>query len=411
MQCTGRPARRALTLAFVALLLMALLATPAGAARRRVPVGFLGVDAGGVLVDPGLGDARLSSELAEMVRTGVESVRIAIYWSLAQPYPNAAAVPADQAFRYQPLDGIPTDWSLTDRVYRAAAAHGLQVLPTVLAAPIWARVDPRRAWSPPADPATFGRFVGRAVQRYGPGGTFWRAHPELPAQPTRQWQIWNEPLGGIPGGPTVFWDDPGHAAEPRYVALLRSARTAIRAADPHGQVVLASLFGEAWRSLADLYRFGVHGLFDVAAINLFTKLPNDEVLGLKYTRSVMAHNGDRRLPVQLTEFSWPTAKGHFPGYAVSSQQAARNVGSALSKLAHTRRILNLQKVFYYTWLTPDSGHKLFDYAGMRRLNQRTLRITPKPAQAAYRAAARQLEGCVKARLASVCGRARRARRR
>jgi hypothetical protein len=404
MQCASRPARRALTLAFVALFLVALLAAPASAARRRVPVGFLGVDAGSVLVDPGLGDRRLGSELTEMVRTGVESVRIAIYWSLAQPYSNAFAVPPGQGFRYQYLDGVPTDWSQTDRIYRVAAARRLQVLPTILAAPIWARLDPKRPWSPPADPATYGRFVGRVVQRYGRGGAFWRAHPELPAQPTRQWQIWNEPLGGIPGGPTSFWDDPGHPAEPRYVAILRSARKAIKAADPHGQVVLAGLFGEAWRSLADLYRFGVHGLFDVAAINLFTKLPKDEVFGLKLVRSAMARNGDRRLPVELTEFSWPTARGHFPGYAVSAQQAARNVGSALKLLAGARRALNLRQVFYYTWLTPDSGHKLFDYAGMRRLNQRTRRVTPKPTQAAYRSAARRLEGCAKDSVANACGR-------
>lgn len=59
----------------------ALAASPAAAAPRKVPFGFLGVDASGLLVDPSLGDQRLNSEYAQMVRTGVETVRIAVYWS------------------------------------------------------------------------------------------------------------------------------------------------------------------------------------------------------------------------------------------------------------------------------------------------------------------------------------------
>src|SRR5947209_4858507 len=402
-----RPPGLTLPVALLVAGLVAVLAAPASAARRRVPAGFLGVDAGGVLVDPSLGDRRLNSELGEMVRTGVESVRITIYWSLTQPYSNAFAVPPGQGFRYQYLDGVPTDWSLTDRIYRAVAARHLQVLPTILAAPIWARLDPRRAWSPPADPATFGRFVGRVVQRYGTGGAFWRAHPELPAQPTRQWQIWNEPLGGVPGAPTVYWDDPGHRAEPRYVALLRSARAAIKSVDPRGKVVLAGLFGKSWVLLADLYRFGIHGLFDEAAMNLFTKHASDQVGGVSYVHSVLSQHRDRHVPILVTEFSWPTARGHFPGYAVSAQQAARNVGRAIRLLARSRRRYNLLQIYYYTWLTPDSGHKLFDYAGLRRLKNG--RVVPKPAQAAYRNEARALEGCVKTQVATACRRGARRR--
>ena len=36
------------------------------------------------------------------------------------------------------------------------------------------------------------RFVSGAVERYGPGGSFWAEHPSLPQRPIRTWQIWNE---------------------------------------------------------------------------------------------------------------------------------------------------------------------------------------------------------------------------
>jgi hypothetical protein len=381
---------------------LAALAGPAAAAPRKVPFGFMGIDASGVLVDPSFGDQRLNAEFAQMARTGVESVRIAVYWSGTQPYANAAAVPPDQAGQFQDVGGIPTDWSASDRLYQAAAAHGLQVLPTIVQAPAWARLNPALPWSPPADAAAFGRFVGLVVARYGPNGGFWTSHPTLPAQPTRSWQIWNEPIGGKPNTASEFWQDPGHPPEARYLGLLRAARLAIRAADPQGQVILASLFGYAWLDLADLYSHGAHALFDGVAINMFTHRPSSIVLALTYTRHVMNRNGDRRLPLMLTEFSWPTAKGRGLGYNATPAQSAHNLTVALKDLTAVRQKLNLRQVFYYTWLTPDSGVDLFDYAGMRRLDASTMQITSKPSVGAYQIAARRLEGCAKALLANAC---------
>ena len=201
----------------------------------------------------------------------------------------------------------------------------------------------------------------------------------------------------------MFWDDPGEPVEPRYLALLRAARHAIRAADRQGKVVMAGLFGFAWLTLDDLYRNRARGLFDAVAVNMFTRLPRDEVNALERVRAVMNHNGDRRVPLLLTEFSWPTAKGRYPGYAVSREQAARNLRSTLGLAARARRRLNLRHVFYFTWLTADTGTHLFDYAGVRTVDLATMHVTAKPGQAAYRDAARRLEGCSKTRRADICG--------
>ena len=44
-----------------------------------------------------------------------------------------------------------------------------------------------------ATPTDFARFLRALVARYGPNGSLWAEHPEVAAQPVRDWQIWNEP--------------------------------------------------------------------------------------------------------------------------------------------------------------------------------------------------------------------------
>jgi len=121
--------------------------------------------------------------------------------------------------------------------------------------------------------------------------------------------------------------------------------------------------------------------------------------------------GDKSLPLLATEFSWPSALGHVPeatdrnyGYDTTLAGQAANLTSVLKLMVANRTALNLQQVFWYTWLTRDAAlDSSFEYAGLRHLNQTTLKITPKPAQGAYRQAAEQLEGCSKSTLATACG--------
>ena len=402
-------ARGVVLLAIAAGLLAALLLTPTSqAAPRQAPFGFLGVDTDGVLLDP---KVPLDSEFTQMVSTGVESVRLAIYWSVTQPYPNAGGVPPDQASAYHPEDDVPTDWAASDRVYAAAAEHGLKVLPVILQAPPWARRNPSRLWSPPTDPQAFGHFVGLVARRYGPNGTFWSQNPQLPARPSNQWQIWNEPAGTpFPNSPSLFWADSEPFQRP-YIAMLRAAHDAVKAIDPQGQVILGGLFGRGWLALRSLYLDGARGLFDAVSINIFTKFPQNVILALKLTRTIMDEHGDRPLPLLVTEFTWPSAKGRVPeandvryGYDVTPAQQARDLTTEVRLMMAARRRLKLQQVFWYTWLTRDAARdSSFEYAGLRHLNQTTLQITPKPAQGAFRAAALRIEGCAKRLIATTCG--------
>ena len=182
----------------LAAFLCLVAAAPAGAA---VPRDWLGVMADGPLTDPGVDR---SSEWDLLARSGARSVRVAFEWPRGQPF------------------GV--DFAAYDALVRAAAREDVGLLPVVYATPAWARADPGDPASPPRDPQDYARFLAALVGRYGPQGSFWDEHPEVPRRPIRAWQLWNEPnLSG-------FWSQQPFA--PGYVRLLRAARADLRAAKP-----------------------------------------------------------------------------------------------------------------------------------------------------------------------------------
>jgi hypothetical protein len=361
---------------------LAVPAAEAAAQRRQVPPGFLGVNVGGPMLDPRVGAA---SEFAAMARAGAESERVPLFWPTMQASPDR-----------------PIDFSISDRLIGAAASHGLRSLPTMLLTPAWAAKDPTNPASPPRDPATYGAFLTALVHRYGPGGDYWRAHPGSAAMPVRDWQIWNEPAQGR------YWSEQPFAAG--YVALLRTARAAVKRADPGARIVLAALNSAAnftsWGSLEEIYRAGGGGLFDAAAVNPFTARPGNVVRTVELFRAVMARHGDRRRPVMVTEFSWPSALGHrlatsIGGIVVSERDQARRLAEVIPLLARARSRLRIAAVYWYTWLSPPFGSTdPFDYAGLRRQSNRG--VVGKPALAAYQGSARSLEGCAKTSVATRC---------
>ncbi len=84
-----------------------------------------------------------------------------------------------------------------------------------------------------AIPPTWRPSPGPLARRYGPGGSFWTAHPELAPSPIRSWQVWNEP------NIQAFWaTGPDPAA---YVRMLDAVGAAIRAVDPGAEIVAGGL--------------------------------------------------------------------------------------------------------------------------------------------------------------------------
>jgi hypothetical protein len=366
----------AITLALVAL----CVAAPA---QASVPPSFIGVVADGPFFKP---DVSVPGELDLMVASGVQSVRVQFSWERAQPYPDWASVPEDQRSRFVDEGGIPTDWSRLDEIVAGATVRRLSVLPVIVTSPAWAAVPPSTQASPPRDPATYARFAATVVRRYGPGGAFWSQHPELQAQPVHDWQIWNEPNF------RAFWR-PRNWPRP-YVALLRAARASIRSVDPSARIVLGGLPQQSWKAIEKVYRAGGRGLFDVAAIHPFTSRVTGAVEIVRRSEAVMRHFHDGAKPVWLTEITWPSSHGHTNtgfGYEVTPKVQARKLASAFRTFASLRRQLRIERVYWYTWVSPDQSRVYpFDWSGLSTLDGSTL--VRKPALAAFRRTALALEG-------------------
>lgn len=292
------------------------------------------------------------------------------------------------------MNGRPTVFGAIDREVLAFAQHGLEMLPVVLQAPPWARLTRSRLWSPPAHPQDYGNFVGALVQRYGTRGQFWKQHPGLAHLAPRWWQIWNEPAGGAtPEDTSLFWDGP-KPYEPRYIKMLRAARTAARRADPNARIVLAGLFGASWLSLLQLYNYNAGGLFDAVAVHPYANTPGHVLTILRYVRRVLQQEHATRLPLLVTETGWASsvasAKRTAPGIQTTEAGQASNLAAEYPLLVAHRAELNLQAIFWYTWIGPEPSTDYLDYSGLLRLTP-SGGVETKPALSAYSATVQRLE--------------------
>ena len=373
------------TLTAVAAALTALALTAPGAfAQRAVPQGFFGV-----MYDHGIEKARDDVQDAQwdlMASSGVETVRTVFDWSEAQPKGRGTAF----------------DFERTDGVVRRAALRNLDVLPIVFYAPRWARAYRDRFTSPPKSRADYVTYLAALVERYGPEGTFWSDHPELPKRPLREWQIWNEPH--LP----AYWDAPengpyGYAKN--YPLLLRASYNIVKSLDPGAKIVLAGLTQRAWEEIEVLYRRGIKRYFDVAALQIFPQTVKRSVKATKFFRDAIRKRGDGRKPIYLTEITWPASKGRTQGIKYQSQETPRGMAAKLSQMYRAmvtrRRSLGVGKVFWYTWSSPyGRGGSIFNYAGLQRFDEGG--FEPQPALGAYQRSARRFQGCIKT-VTGVCG--------
>jgi hypothetical protein len=357
-------------LALSAVLLVLLL--PQAAAARIVPQGFYGV-----VYDGAVTSAPASvqdAQFAQMARSGVESVRTVFSWSDAQP-----------------VQGGPIDFGHTDQLVASAAAHRIDVLPVVIYAPAWARQDSSLFNSPPAQTAGYVAYLQALVARYGPSGSFWAEHPQLPRRPLRTWQVWNEPQLRFQ------WNAPGFATG--YGQLLQASYEALKAADPGCTVVLAGATNLSWEIIAQLYRQGgIHGFFDVVAVHPYTATPAHVARIVELVRQVLRSHHDARVPIWVTELGFPASKGRVRSHntlQTTPRVAATRLGQTYALLARERRNprLLVGRVYWYTWASSYRGPDIFSFSGLFRFAgggfQRQLQL------AAYVRSAQAHEGCAK----------------
>jgi hypothetical protein len=349
--------RRATGLAVVATLALLLGASSAEAKRGSPTFGLnyvFGEMSGG--------------DVAKLEQSGAKTVR----WTFSWP-------------RIEPSQGK-FDWSAADKVVGDLAANGIRVLPTLYGSPRWVEGSvskppigskrARLAWQ---------KFVGAAVSRYGPGGTFWTvqyplSHLTATALPIGTWQIWNEPNLRSHFAPRP---SPGG-----YARLLKLSDAAIKQQDPRGSVMFAGMPGysndiNAWSFLKRVYRKPATGkTFDVAALHPYARNV-DQMLGeIKRLRKVMRKNGDGRKPLWITEIGWGSGHKTRFGLTKGKKGQARILKRSFRALEAKREHFKIAQVLWFNFRDPGGhaqGCSFCSSAGLLKAN-----LDPKPAWSAFR---------------------------
>ena len=328
----SRPVRLVIVLAIAAALVgLAVVlsggddAAPGPAAAAPPPPDFLGV------IPPGIA----SMDAQELGRT-LDAVK-ELHAGLLR-----------QTFDWSDIERSPNRFHFAryDALMAAAAQRGLRVLPVLFNPPGFHSAGPPRpsprGTFPPRHPGDLGVFAQVLVRRYGPGGAFWRAHPELKPDPIRSWQVWNEP--SLP----VYW--PTGPSPKQYTAVLAATAKAIHGADPGAIVVSAGIpqsrIGVPFaRFVEGMYRAGAKGTFDALAIHPYARDAAGVIAAIVQARRIMDRHGDSS-PIWVTEVGW--ASGGPPSdFTVGPLGQAQRVRSTLLALNARRRALGLRGIVYF----------------------------------------------------------------
>jgi hypothetical protein len=295
-----------------------------------------------------------------------------------------------QTFDWSDIERAPNRFHFAryDALMAAAAQRGLRVLPVLFNPPGFHSAGPPRpsprGTFPPRHPGDLGVFAKVLVRRYGPDGSFWRAHPELKPDPIRSWQVWNEP--SLP----VYWPT---GPDPRaYTQVLTATAKAIRSVDPGATIVSAGIpqsrIGIPFaRYVEGMYRAGAKGAFDALAIHPYARDTAGVIAAIVQARRIMDRHGDRS-PIWVTEVGW--ASGGPPSdFTVGPAGQAQRVSATLLALDARRRALGLRGVVYFGLRDSPvypGGHDFWGlHTGLLRLGG-----ARKPAFAAFEKSAQRL---------------------
>jgi len=361
---------RACSAVVAAIAISAVFASAASA----LPAGFWGV----------VPQSHLNAEQFQRLgRGGVESVRIPVSWAAVQPN-----------------QGGQFDWSGFDGQVEEAAKAGIKVLPFLSGAPEWAvpakAVPGAGGLKAPAHLPVGGAartgwaaFLTSAVARYGPTGSFWSEHPGVPVRPIRVWQIWNEPNF------KYFIAKPNPA---EYGKLVKISYTALRAADPAAQVVLAGLFArpKGARTAAGKHKSlnwyasdfvdqmykrtpGVKTRFNGVALHPYTIRANELPGVTEEFRKVLAANGDPGKGLWMTELGWSSGKANTANlFAKGPAGQARELRTSFTTLRNKQVKWKLKSVFWFSVDDAPGACNFCDGSGLFGKG-----FAPKPAWYSY----------------------------
>jgi hypothetical protein len=131
-----------------------------------------------------------------------------------------------------------------DSAVAALAAVHLRLYP-ILGVPC-AGCSRAQSPSPSVAASELAQIITAFARRYGPNGTFWATHPQLPYLPVQSFEIGNEPnlpTKWVVDTAHLHWDAPAGPAA--YAEVYNAARSALHAVDPTGVAVVGGLADSA----------------------------------------------------------------------------------------------------------------------------------------------------------------------
>jgi hypothetical protein len=288
------------------------------------------------------------------------------------------------------------NWADLDFAVAGGALDELRVLPFLFGEPEWAaHVDGHECGDDcltyaPSSTATregYAAFARAAVNRYGPDGAFWEAHPELPYVPIQSWQIWNEQNSPFFFRPRV---DPES-----YAVLVETTASQIRAADPDAEIVLGGVFsardtqsgvvGSA-HYLSELYGIpGIADSFDAVALHPYAGRVPQVFAQVDAARQATEQAGDGDVGLWITELGWASDGKPSENLVKTPEGQAMALERSFGTLIDRRDQYHLRGIYWYSWRDTEPGDGVCSWCAFSGLISRD--DQPKPAYAAMRTVA------------------------
>jgi hypothetical protein len=267
-----------------------------------------------------------NGELSAMAADHVRVVRADAAWEYVEP-----TAPSGGVHSY--------NWTKLDAIAGALARHRMRWLPIIDYSTTWSESVPGNLRSPPADVADFAAYAAELVRRYGRGGSFWKANPAQTPRPVTAVEIWNEPNAASTAIPAAA-----------YARLYEAARTAVHAVNPSAQAIIGGLGNPAATYVDQMYAtLGGPGRIDAVAAHPYDLMPSDTIRNVVELRDALDAEGDDNVPIDVTEFGWPTSGSAAWTTALSDRARAAAITQVINTLAHSD--CGIQQIIPYAWVT------------------------------------------------------------
>jgi hypothetical protein len=306
---------------------------------------FFGVNAGYAFEQA---PEQRAHQLDLMARNGVTVVRRDAAWAGVEP-----KAPDSVTGEHHYV------WTESDTTAATLAAHGLTWYPVLDYSAPWASTIPDNTMSAVRPDAIddYAAFAAAFAGRYGPSGSFWAEHPELPKLPVAAYELGNEP------NTAMFWREQATAPEV-YADEYAAARAAIKAVDARTPVVTAGLLdANAMNPSTFLRRMlrrqpSLRTRIDAFGYHPYQMSYGAMRDGIRSMRATMKAVGMGSTPIEITEAGMTTA------WVSESVRA-----TAIGKLARTLpgdKTLKVTRFLPFEWSSRQEGSNFNDWWGIMR---------------------------------------------